>query len=155
MQRMVPFPFGSCLLEQLHGPQQTGGVDVVAAGMHDAWTFGGIRHLVGFLNGQRVHVRPQGHKPRIWFLALNMGHNAGACHASGVLNAPFSQGVGDKGHGLMLLKREFWMGMKVTSQCHPLRVKCFCQVVKSIPKCHDSTEGLSASQAWNNIRNAA
>jgi hypothetical protein len=47
------------------------------------------------------------------------------------------------------------MGMKVTSQCHPLGVKCFCQVVKSIPKCHDSTEGLSASQAWNNIRKAA
>ena len=37
------------------------------------------------------------------------------------------------GHGLMLFKREFWMGMKMTSQCHPLRMKCFRQVVKSIP----------------------
>jgi hypothetical protein len=126
------FPFGPGFLEQLHGPQQTGGVDVVATGVHDAWACGGVRHLIGLLNGQCIHVRPQGHKPGSRFLATNMGHNACACHASGVLNAPFMQGAGDKSHGLMLLKREFWMGMQMASQSHPLWVKCFRQVVKSI-----------------------
>ena len=56
--------------------QETGGVRIVAAGMHPTWDAAGMR-TVDFLDGQGVHVGPEGNPPRTGIATWNFGDDAG------------------------------------------------------------------------------
>ena len=64
------------LIEDASHTQQRGRVHIVAAGVHHAGVGRFVGHVVGFRNGQRVHVSPQGNGGAAG-LAFNQGHHAG------------------------------------------------------------------------------
>ena len=101
----------ACGVQQLDGPQQRRGVHVVAAGVHHAGFGGGIRHVVGFLDRQGVHVRPERDEASIWVLSSNRGHNPGVRDMRFVVHAPCRELGGHEGHGFVLLKRQFGIRM--------------------------------------------
>lgn len=87
-----PVPLASMVPQQLHCAQQHGHMGVVPAGVHHAIGLTAERQPLRLPNGQRVDVRPQGHKRAVACLSLQVGHQSGRlCPAEG--NPPFRQGV--------------------------------------------------------------
>ena len=140
-------PFLARGLEQLNGAKEGRGVHVVPTCVHDPWSCGRIRNVVDLLNGQGVHVGPKRDQPRSGIRPFHVGHNAGVRHVGLVFHTPFSELLGHKGHRFMLLEREFWMGMKVAAEGHPLRMMRLRQRLDARLKGHGSRVGLSWVQA--------
>ena len=109
-------------LQQLHSPQQRCGVHVMPAGVHHTWLLGGVGNVICFMNGQGVHVCSKRDKTGVRILSLNRGHDPCVCDMGFMFNAPTRKLSGNKGHGFVLLERQFRVGMKVASQFDPLLV---------------------------------
>ena len=134
----------ACGVEQLDGPQQRSGVHVVAAGVHHAGLGGGVGHVVGFLDGQGVHVRPERDEACIWVLSLDRGDNPGVRDMRFVVHAPGRKLGGHKGHGFVLLKRQFRIGVEVATQGDPLVVMRGSEGLKLLREgSHGQRVGLS------------
>ena len=78
--------------EQARHPQPHGGVQIVAAGMHQPLLGGGVVEAGALLHRQGIHVHPQGHQgrgPAIGQLSgPQLGHHPGASDALAHLPAP-------------------------------------------------------------------
>ena len=120
---------------------------VVSACVHDPWSRGRIRHVVGLLNGQGIHVGTKCHQTRLGIRPFHVGHNAGVRHVGLVFHPLSGELLGHKGHGLVLLERKFRMGMKVAAEGHPLRMKRLRQRLDARLKGHGNRVGLSWDQA--------
>ncbi len=76
--------------------QGHGGVSVVAAGVHGSGVAGGVGQAGGLLDGQGVHVRPEGHG--LWFSGVQKGADARGDGGKG-LQLEAGQGGADIGAG--------------------------------------------------------
>ena len=105
----------ACLGQVLGGPEQHGGVAVMAAAMHLAWNLGRMRKVVLFPHVQRVHVGAE----RYRFIdagstaALQCADDTGTAEAAMHLNPPFLQLRRDDAGCPELLERRFGVGMEV------------------------------------------
>ena len=104
------------LREKGGGPQQHGGVGVVAAGVHDAGDLGGKGQAGLLLDGQGVHVRPQQHRGT-GAAAANLSHHAGVPYrAEG--DGPGGQLLPYPAAGLKLLEPQLGLPVEGTAQAH-------------------------------------
>ena len=114
-----PHPAGQglpLLPQQGGGPQQHGGVGVVAAGVHHAGDLGGKGQAGGLLDGQGVHVRPQQHRGA-GMAAENLGHHTGVPHrAEG--DGPGGQLLSYPAAGLKLLESQLGPLVEGAAQAH-------------------------------------
>jgi len=89
------------LRQQRRHPQCHGGVGIVPAGVHHAGDLRGVGNLVGLVDGQRIHVGPDGDDG----MSLpQLRHDAGAPHAGAHPIAQRIHHLCDAGRGARLLE---------------------------------------------------
>jgi len=93
-------------------------VYVVAAGVHHTGHLGGVGHVILLLDGQRVHVGPQGDGRA--FSAGKVADDAGAGHAAAHGNAQLSQARRHQPGGVVLLERQLGMAVDGTTERYQL-----------------------------------
>ena len=76
-------------------------------------------------------------------LAMNVGDNACARHLGLVVHAPRGEHGRHVVHGLVLLKRQLGVRMKVPPNAHPFRVMRCRQGLDASKKAHGKRVGLS------------
>ena len=113
------------LRQQVSHPQPHGGVQVVAAGVHQALLGGGVVEAGTLLHRQGIHIHPQGHqgggqaiKPLLW---PQLRQHAGAADTLAHLPTPAPQLTCHQGSCLLLMATELGMAMDMTPQLDQLR----------------------------------
>ena len=97
--------------------EQTGGVGIVSASVHNALHRRFIGYLVGFADGQRVHVGPQpNHPPGPSFRPFDQSHNARVGHTLLRIQADGAELFGHITSRIMLMEREFGVGVQVSAR---------------------------------------
>ena len=86
---------------------------VVPAGMHDSGLYRLIGNLVGFLDGERVDVRPQGHHPLFRVMPLDQAYYSVVSNAVLMRNAVFTKLFRDIFPGFHFFIRKFRILMQV------------------------------------------
>ena len=111
------------VLQHRSDAEQRGGVDVVAAGVHQAGIVLANGRPDVLLDRQRVHVGPDGeHRARA--TALNQADDARLADAGLMGNAEAAQFARDDPGGADLLEAEFGMGVDVATDVDQARVRC-------------------------------
>jgi hypothetical protein len=99
---------GCGLLEEEHGGANgPGGVDVVAAGVHDAGVRGGVFESRGFLDGEGVDVAADGHDGCGMVPAWYTRDDARSCDALDHSDAEFAEEGFESRPSLVFLPGEF------------------------------------------------
>jgi len=93
--------------------EENGGVAVVAAGVHDSGTAGGIGAVFGVSQRQGVHVGPQGQGGAVFPGGVQPGDDAVAAHPGALPDAVFPQYPADQGGGLLLPARKLGVLVQV------------------------------------------
>ena len=101
----------------LGGRQQHGGVAVVTAGVHLAWSGTGVRELVELLHGQRVHVgsQPDAATASATVAPMNDADHAGGTHAAVHFDAPAAELLCHHFGGTKLFKTQLRVRMNIAS----------------------------------------
>ena len=102
------------VLQHRGDAEQRGGVDVVAAGVHQAGLRAGERQAGLLLDRQRVHVGADG-EHRAGAAALDQADDPGAADAGLVADAETGEFARDDAGGADLLEAEFRMGVDVAA----------------------------------------
>ena len=98
------------LVEHLGDAQQHGGMGIVPAGVHQAGCARFIRHIVRFLNRQRIHIGADADR-RAPF--ADARHHAGFSHADFNLDAHFAQRIRHQPRRPLLLEAELGMHVNI------------------------------------------
>ena len=98
-------------------------------------------------NGQRVHVCAQRHNPTFRVETMHVRDDAGSCDMGLVFDAPSRELLRHKGHRLVFLEGQLWMGMKVAAKLHPLAKMRFRKALDAFLQGHGNRVGLSWDQA--------
>ena len=115
------------LLEHRGNAKQRGGVDVVAAGVHQAGLRAGERQPGLLLDRQRVHVGADG-QYRTGSAAFDQADDPGASNACLVADAETGQFARDDAGSAHLLAAQFGMGMDVAADFDQCRLDAPCGV---------------------------
>ena len=115
----VPASCGARSLQHLGDAEQGGGVDVVAAGVHQAGMRAGERQAAGFLDRQRVHVGAD-RQHRAGPAALDQPDHAGLADLRLVRDAEPGQLAGDDAGGADFLEAELRMRVDVPADLDQL-----------------------------------
>jgi hypothetical protein len=114
VQRARKLDFLRNVLGRCH---QHGGVPVVAAGVHHARVHAAVRQVIGFVDGQGVHVGPQA-QALAANAALQLGHQPGGGQAPRDAVAPAFQLLGQHLRGAELFETQLGVAVQITTQRH-------------------------------------
>ena len=110
--------------KDLGDPEGDGGVDVVAAGVHDPGVARTVGFCVEFGDGEGVHVRADPDAGAAFARgALEQGHDAVPRDARLGLDPQFLKPLRDEGRGFLLLVGELGIRVEVPARLHQLREK--------------------------------
>jgi hypothetical protein len=101
--------------QDLGHAQQRGRMHVVAAGVHHAGIGGSVGHVVGFSDGQGIHVGAEGYGAAPRVVAFHQSHHARAGNAFLRLEAQRTQLFGHEAGRIEFLEGQLGVGVQVTA----------------------------------------
>ena len=102
----------ACFRQIARGRQQHGGMPIMPAAMHLAFSAGFMREAIGFRHGQRIHIGTNT-EPPLAIAVPQHAHHAGLANAAMHLNPPGSEAFGHQRAGPHFLKPQFRMGVEI------------------------------------------
>ncbi len=115
--------------EIARGPQQHGGVAVMAAGVHAARVLGAVREAVLLHDVERVHVGPQADRAARPLAALDGADHTGSGQAAMDLDAEGGELLCDELGGRVLLEGGLGVGMEVVAPSGHVRME-LCDAIE-------------------------
>jgi hypothetical protein len=116
------FKFVAQFVQDSDCAEQRSGVRIVAASVHNALVLRLVRHVVGFLDGQRIHVGSEREGAFARVFALDEGHHAVVGYAMLVLDSEGCQLGSHEFAGFCFLKRKFGVRVQVSAASHGVGV---------------------------------
>ena len=103
----------------LRGSQQHGHMAIVTTGMHFPGVAGGVRKLIAFLDGERVHVGSQADHFAWPLGSANKANHASTSNPGFHCVSKFSKPLGDDISGTVFFVTQFRVGVDVSTGIDP------------------------------------